>query len=179
MIVDPRVLAKAQKIKLLVLDVDGVLTDGCLYYDERGEQLKSFYVRDGLGIKCLQKMGMTVAIISGRSSELVYARASDLGIDKSLVFLGSSHKGNSLQALCQQTSVSLDQVAFMGDDWIDLPALKMVGLAACVTDAHRDVKNHVDWISTCEGGKGAVRELCELILFSQNLLDEVRKSFVG
>ena len=162
-----QLLERAKQIRVLTVDIDGVITDGSLYYHQTGEYLKAFYVRDGLGIKLLQKAGLQVAIISGRNSPLVYSRAQDLGIDPAAVFLSVADKASALDTLCQSLNINPEQMAFMGDDWIDLPVLSRVGLAACVFDAHDEVKSRVHWISAYPGGRGAVRELCELILKAQ------------
>jgi 3-deoxy-D-manno-octulosonate 8-phosphate phosphatase (KDO 8-P phosphatase) len=159
-----RLVKKAKEIKLLLLDVDGVLTDGCLFYGEEGEVLKAFNVRDGFGIKLMPKVGVLVGIISGRYAPLVYARTKDLGIDRNLVFLGSENKLEKVVLLAKQLGLDFSQIAFIGDDWIDLPVLLKVGLSGCVADAHEDVISRVDWVSKYAGGKGAVRELCELII---------------
>ena len=170
---------KAKQIRVLIVDIDGVMTDGSLYYHQTGEYLKAFYVRDGFGIKLLQKAGLQVAIISGRNSPLVYSRAQDLGIDSSAVFLAVADKASALDTLCQSLNVKPEQMAFMGDDWIDLPVLARVGLATCVIDAHDEVKSRVHWISAYPGGRGAVRELCELILRSQQSYDTLLNRYIS
>ena len=158
---------RAAQIKLLILDVDGVLTDGRLYYDGSGEVMKSFYARDGLGIRLLLEHGVDIAIITGRTSKIVETRARELGVTQ--VYQGRLNKLKTLQDL----NLDLSTVAFMGDDIIDLPILSRVGLAAAPKNAHPAVLEHVHFVSRYKGGGGAVRELADLILASQNKLDEI------
>ncbi len=153
--------ARLAKVKLLALDVDGILTDGGLYYTENGEELKKFNVKDGLGIKLLMKLGVEVAIISANSSRSTYYRAKKLGITN--CFLGVEEKFPILQKLCHQLNISLSQVAYMGDDLTDLPILKSVGCPMTVADAIQNNKENSIYISSKAGGQGAVREVCELI----------------
>ncbi len=166
---------KAKKIKVLILDVDGVLTDGKLYFDRQGEEYKSFNVRDGLGIKLLQKSGIKVAIISGRGSKPVALRMEMLGID--LVYLEQLDKGVALQDILLQTGCTLEQVAHMGDDLIDLPVLMRVGLAIAVQDANEQILPYVDWQTQQVGGLGAVREVCDFILQAQDKLMPLVESY--
>ncbi len=172
---DPMLIERAKKIRLLALDVDGVLTDGKLYFDSAGNELKAFNTRDGLGMKALQKYGIRLAIITGRESPMVTQRAEALGID--FVYQGSENKLLAYTDLLQKSGVEEDQVCFAGDDWIDLPVLLRVGLAVTVPGADDEVRNRVHWVTSRSGGDGAVREICDLILTAQghhqNLLQEI------
>ena len=152
----------AAKIKLLSLDVDGILTDGRLLIGPNGEEYKSFNVKDGQGLKMLQRYGIKIAIISGRQSKAVEFRMSELGITQ--VFLGCKDKVPFLEKLLTNESLNLNEVGYMGDDLPDIPILKQVGLRATVSDCHPAVKPHVDFITKQPGGHGAVREVCDLII---------------
>ncbi|HPD60334.1 MAG TPA: HAD-IIIA family hydrolase [Thermodesulfobacteriota bacterium] len=156
---------KAKKIRLLVLDVDGVLTDGAIIYSDNGGESKSFNVKDGLGIKMLTQEGIKVAIISGRNSRAVEYRAKDLGIQE--VYQGIKDKVAVFDEILKKNKINPEEIGFMGDDLIDLPLLYRVGFAIGVSDAAREIKNAVDYVTKLPGGKGAVREVCELILKSQ------------
>lgn len=158
-----------ENLQLLALDVDGVLSDGRLYYTDQGEEFKSFNIRDGLGIKLLQRAGITVAIITGRSSAMVAKRAAELGIAH--VIQGREDKLEALQDLCRNLQIDLSNVAYMGDDLPDRKAIMAVGLGATVADAASDVAAIADWQSKLPGGQGAVRELAETWLRSLNLWD--------
>jgi 3-deoxy-D-manno-octulosonate 8-phosphate phosphatase (KDO 8-P phosphatase) len=149
-------------IRLLALDVDGVLTDGILHYDATGAEQKSFSVRDGLGIKLLQRAGITIAIISGRRSQPVLTRAAELGIAH--VIVGRDDKLTALQELCARLNVRLDEAAYMGDDLPDLAAIQAAGLGLTVADAAHPVLAAAHWHSQAAGGRGAVREACEMLL---------------
>jgi 3-deoxy-D-manno-octulosonate 8-phosphate phosphatase (KDO 8-P phosphatase) len=153
---------RAAKVRLLVLDVDGVLTDGRIYYGNDGEELKAFDIKDGLGIKLLQRAGVAVAIITGRQSEIVARRARELGIED--LTQGREDKLQALDELCQRRGLALEQCAYMGDDLPDLAAIRRAGLGMSVADASPVVRAAADWLSTRNGGEGAVREACEFIL---------------
>ena len=153
---------RAAGVRLLVLDVDGVLTDGSIYYGNSGEELKAFSIRDGLGIKLLQRVGVQVAIITGRRSEIVARRARELGIAE--VVQGREDKRAALEELCDRLELSLSDCAYMGDDLPDLGAIRAVGLGMTVADAERAVAEAAAWQSRRGGGRGAVREACEFIL---------------
>ena len=168
---------KAKNIKLLILDVDGVLTDGKLFFDEQGKEYKAFNARDGLGIKLLQKAGIRVAVISGRSSKPVALRMEMLGID--LVYLGQSDKGQAFREIIARVGCSPEQAAHVGDDLIDLPVFNQVGLAIAVQDANEQVLPYVDWQTRLPGGYGAVREVCDYILQVQGKMAELVESFVA
>lgn len=149
-------------VRLLALDVDGVLTDGQIYYGNNGEELKSFNIKDGLGIKLLQKAGIHVAIITGRQSEIVLRRAAELGIID--VIQGREDKYRALLELCARHNLSLEQCAYMGDDLPDLAAIVAAGLGMTVANASAAVLEAADWRSAQNGGCGAVREACEFLL---------------
>lgn len=160
------VMQKAAAIKLLALDVDGVLTDGRLYFSEDGGELKTFDTQDGHGIKMLQQSGVICAIITGRTTALVERRAKNLGIVHLLQ--GREDKLVALKELSDQLGIALEHVAYMGDDWPDLPAIMAAGLGIAVANAHSELHTHADYVTTLEGGRGAVREACDLLLRAQN-----------
>lgn len=155
-------LEKARDVRLLVLDVDGVMTDGRLHLTEGGEEHKIFHSRDGHAIKLIQSLGVDVAIITGRSSEAVSRRAAGLGIQH--VVLGATDKGQAIEELAQLLDIPMTGVAAMGDDVLDLPMLTRAGLAATVADAPAVIRARVDWISPRPGGDGAVRALIDTLI---------------
>ena len=169
-------LEKARRIRLLVLDVDGVLSDGLLYYGNGGEELKAFYTPDGVGIKLLQGADIAVAIITGRRSDIVRRRAEELGIAH--LVQGRDDKLRALQELLPNLGVSLDEIAYMGDDLPDLAAIEACGLGMTVADGDEFVAAHADWRSQLPGGRGAVREACEFILDAQDKLASARQRFL-
>ncbi|MEH6591723.1 MAG: HAD-IIIA family hydrolase [Halioglobus sp.] len=166
---------KAKTIRMLVLDVDGVLTDGRIYYGNQGEELKAFNIKDGLGIKLLQRSGVVVAIITGRESAIVARRASELGIDE--IIQGREDKYQALRELCERTGIAIGQCAYMGDDLPDLSAIIASGLGLTVADAATTVRESADWQSTTAGGCGAVREACEFILSAKGTLVSLESEF--
>jgi 3-deoxy-D-manno-octulosonate 8-phosphate phosphatase (KDO 8-P phosphatase) len=159
------ILSKARKIRLLLLDVDGVLTDGRILYDAKGREMKYFHVHDGLGIRWLLNEGIRVGFLSGRSSGAVEMRAKELGI--SFLFQGIKDKMILYGKLLQKTKLDPEQVSYMGDDFIDIRLLKNVGLSISVSNGHPLVQKEVDYITQAAGGFGAVREVCELIFKAQ------------
>jgi 3-deoxy-D-manno-octulosonate 8-phosphate phosphatase (KDO 8-P phosphatase) len=167
-------LERASAIKLAIFDVDGVLTDGQLYYSETGFETKAFCVQDGLGLKYIMRAGITVAIITGRDSPVVAQRMAELGIDH--VYQGRSDKRETFDGLVSALKLSNEETAYTGDDLIDLPLLKRAGLAISVPNAHRLVKPHAHWITDRSGGFGAARDVCDLLLEArgelQQLLDQ-------
>ncbi len=165
----PALARRAARIRLVGLDVDGVLTDGRLYFGTRGEALKSFHVRDGFALQLLRAAGIELAIVTGRSTPIVTARARDLGIAH--VLQGQRDKHAGLGRLLDDAGLSWEQCAFMGDDWPDLSVLGAVGLAATVADAPADVRRRAHWVAPSAGGQGAVRDLSHLILAAQGRLD--------
>lgn len=159
------VVARARRVRLLVLDVDGVMTDGRLHITERGEETKVFHVRDGSGIVALQRSGVPVAIISGRSSPAVTRRATELGIAH--VQQGVGDKGAALDALLARLAIGAQETACVGDDTPDLPMLARAGLAVAVADAHPAALAAAHWITSVPGGHGAVRQVCDLLLHAR------------
>jgi len=156
------VLERARRIRLLVLDVDGVLTDGRLFISPAGEEFKVFHVRDGSGLVALQRSGVAVAIISGRDSEAVSRRAGELGIRH--VRQGVADKARELEALMRELDLRPEETACVGDDTLDLPMLEAAGLAVAVADAHPALRSAAHWVTAAAGGRGAVREVCDLLL---------------
>lgn len=156
---------RASNIRMLVLDVDGVLTDGKLYFDHAGNEMKAFNTRDGMGMKALQRVGIEIAIITGRKSEAVTHRMAQLGIHH--VYQGREDKLEVFLHLLEVSGLDAQQICFAGDDWIDLPVLLRAGLAVSVADAEDRVKQQAHWITRRNGGDGAVREICNLILAAQ------------
>lgn len=164
-------LELAHGIRMLVLDVDGVLTDGRILMDNAGEETKGFNVRDGHGIKMLQRAGIEVAILTGRTSKVVEHRARDLGIK--YVVQGSLRKTAGLDTLCEQAGIEPDVCAYMGDDVVDLPAMRRCRLRTAPADAHAGVKARVDWLSDYAGGNGAVRQLAEGLILAAGAWPQV------
>ncbi|MCW8855761.1 MAG: 3-deoxy-manno-octulosonate-8-phosphatase KdsC [Kangiella sp.] len=170
-------LNKAKPIKLLICDVDGVLSNGQVIIGNNGEEFKTFNIKDGFGIKCLQKAGITVAIITGRNSKIVEKRCQELGIEH--FYQGQSNKQEAFDKLCLDLSVTPDQVCHIGDDLPDLPLLLQVGFGVTVADGHWLMQQHADWVTENNGGFGAVREVCDLILESQNKLDTIHQDYLS
>lgn len=168
--------AKAEGIKLLILDVDGVLTTGVIYYLSQGVDMRGFHIQDGLGIQLLQKTGVTVAVISGKKSDAVARRLDELGIQHA--YLGHEDKIPAFEELKSQLGLENDQIAYMGDDLPDLPLLRRAGLAITVPQAPEIIQQHADLITKNKGGKGAVREACEFIMKSKNQYQAVIQSYL-
>jgi 3-deoxy-D-manno-octulosonate 8-phosphate phosphatase (KDO 8-P phosphatase) len=166
-----------ETIDLLLLDVDGVLTDGSITYSDSGEQIKSFHSRDGLGLRLLMDQGIGVGIISGRTSKALEYRCENLGI--ALLFSGIQNKSKALDTITTQTGIAAERIAFVGDDLIDLPIMKRVGVSFCVADACEEVKHHADIITRQKGGQGAVREICERILKAKGLWDKILSKYLS
>lgn len=160
---------KAAALTLIVLDVDGVLTDGSVIYSNNGDELKAFNIKDGLAIKIAQRAGLQFAIITGRSSQLLARRAAELGID--IVLQGRSDKLAALSELAEELDITLQQIAYMGDDLPDLGAIESVALGTCPADAASEVVAAADWVATVNGGRGAVRELIEMLLSARGQWD--------
>lgn len=171
------ILDRAKHIKLVIFDVDGVLTDGGIYIGDDGAEYKVFNSRDGHGMKMLQASGIKVAIITGRVSKVVEHRMAELGIKH--VYQGQPDKLPALNKLLSILSLTAKETAYVGDDVIDLPVLVRVGLAICVKDAHPLVKRHAHWITGNLGGRGAVREACEMIMEAQGVLDTSLKKYLS
>ena len=165
------VLDRARGIRLLILDVDGVLTDGRLYFDAKGETLKVFHVRDGHGIKMAQRGGIEVAMVSGRRSDAAFHRARELGVTR--FYEGVRDKVAILEELLAALNLTPPQVAAVGDELVDLPLFHRVGLGAAVADAVPEVRAAAHWVTTLPGGQGAVREVCDLLLKAQGRWEEL------
>ncbi len=162
---------KLKNVKLLLLDVDGVLTDGSIIYNDQGTEIKAFNAKDGLGIRLLIEAGIEVGIVTGRSSNALKYRCENLNI--SLIFDGIRDKSIILDSILARTGVQPEQIAFIGDDLPDLPLLKKIGLPVAVADAHEKVIAISDIVTPSKGGKGAVREICEAILKAQGFWDKI------
>ena len=170
------ILERARQTELVIFDIDGVMTDGSLYFTDEGHELKAFNSLDGHGLRMLQQGGLRAAIITGRKSNLVKHRMTDLGID--LIWQGYRDKRPAFQELLESTGLSKDQVAYVGDDVVDLPVMTKTGFAIAVQNAHPFVKQHSHWITDRSGGRGAVRDVCELMLESRGLLSDMLASYL-
>ena len=166
---------KIKHIKLLILDVDGVLTDGKILYNDRGEEIKAFNVKDGHGLKLLMRSGTEVALITGRESKVVLHRARDLGIKH--VYQRATNKIDVYEKILRGKKLEDKHVGFIGDDLVDIPVLRRVGFSATVWDAIPEVKEIVDYVASKKGGDGAVREICELLLKVQNKWEEITERY--
>ena len=158
-------------IKLIVFDVDGVLTDGGIYMDDRGTELKRFHVRDGFAIKAAMSLGLRIGVLTGRSTPTVALRMAELGV--TLVIQAAHEKGTALETMCQQAGVQPDEVAYLGDDLIDLPAMLRCGYPMAVADAVEEVRAVARYVTACNGGDAAGREAIEHVLKEQGRWDEV------
>jgi len=164
------ILEKAAKIKLVIFDVDGVLTDGRLYLTEDGKEIKTFHSRDGHGMKMLQGAGVQIGIITGRTSSIVAHRMAELGVEH--VYQGRREKLPAFNELIAKLGLPAEQVAYVGDDVVDLPVMRRVGLAIATQDAHAFVKQHAHWQTPSCGGRGAARDVCELIMEGHGVLQQ-------
>lgn len=174
---DQDILAVTAGIKLLIMDVDGVLTDGGLYYDSMGRIMKRFNVQDGLGIKLAQAAGLKLAVMSGLSSTAVQYRARELGIKH--CFHGFTDKTPLIGQLARDENISLEEMAYLGDDWVDAAPMLMVGLPMAVINAQPEIIRIAKWISRARGGQGAVREAIVHILTSQGKLKEQWEKWIS
>ena len=166
----------ARKTRILLLDVDGVLTDGRLYFTSEGQEIKSFSTLDGQGIKMLQASGIEVGIITGRRSPLVRRRAEDLGIR--LLYEGREDKLNCLNDILSDKGLKAEEVAYVGDDLPDLAVIRRVGLGLSVPNAHPFVREHAIGITQAQGGHGAIREVCDLIMRAHGTLDDALAAYL-
>ena len=173
----PEVYQRAQAIRLLILDVDGVLTDGRLYFDAKGETLKVFHVRDGHGLKLAQRAGIEVAFVSGRRSDAAYHRARELGINR--FHEGVRDKVAVMEEIMAAMRIEAAQVAVVGDDLVDLPIMARAGLSVAVADAVPEVIAAAHWVTHNPGGRGAVREVCDLLLKAQGKWAEVVRPWIA
>jgi len=168
-------LKRAARVRLAVFDVDGVMTDGRIGYTDSGGEIKQFHTRDGLGLKALMQCGVDVAIITARSSAIVERRAAELGITHLLQ--GREAKARALGELLEQVGINADQAAYTGDDLVDWPAMRRCTLKCTPADAALWLRQRADFVATCAGGHGAVREVCELILQGHGLLERWQDGF--
>jgi len=169
-------LPKAKGLKLFLLDVDGVLTDGTITYTHEGNEIKSFHTRDGLGIRLLMESGLEVGLITARESEAVNRRVKDLGIK--YVFQKAKNKLEIFDNLLKELGLKPSEVGYMGDDWLDLPLLVRVGFAATVEDAVPEVLQVAHYVTKRKGGRGAVREVCDLILEAQETKSDLLEKYL-
>lgn len=170
------ILAKAALTKLVIFDVDGVLTDGSLYFGDDGQEYKAFNSRDGHGIKMLMKYGVEIAIITGRTSKVVEHRVANLGIKH--VYQGAHDKLICFNDLIAKLGIRAEETAYVGDDVVDLPVMTKVGLAIAVQDAHPFVKQHAHWQTPSRGGHGAGRDVCELLIEARGQLKSELESYL-
>ncbi|GAB6041746.1 3-deoxy-manno-octulosonate-8-phosphatase KdsC [Endothiovibrio diazotrophicus] len=170
------ILERAAKVKLVIFDVDGVLTDGSLFYGDDGQEYKAFNSRDGHGMKMLQAGGVKVGIITGRTSKVVSHRMENLGVAH--VHQGQLDKVPAFEQMITELGVAAEEVAYVGDDVVDLPVMRRVGLAIAVADAHPLVKEHAHWSAPHGGGRGAARDVCELILKAHGALDRMLERYL-
>jgi 3-deoxy-D-manno-octulosonate 8-phosphate phosphatase (KDO 8-P phosphatase) len=171
------IIDKASQIKLVIFDVDGVLTDGSLYFGDDGQEYKAFNSKDGHGMKMLLNSGIEIAIITGRTSDVVTHRMENLQIKH--VYQGQQDKLPAFESLIEKLQLQPQQVAYVGDDVVDLPILIRVGFAIGVADAHSLVKKHVHWITANKGGNGAARDTCEFILDAQGKLQMALQEYLN
>jgi 3-deoxy-D-manno-octulosonate 8-phosphate phosphatase (KDO 8-P phosphatase) len=169
-------LARARRIRLLVMDVDGVLTDGRMVLSDRGDELKMFHTHDGIGLALAHRAGLKTAMMTGETSPIAKARGEKLGVDR--VLLGVRRKGDALMALCDEFALTVADTAYIGDDLLDVPALQRAGLAVAVADAVAEVRAVAHLTTRARGGHGAVRECVELILRAQRTWQAVLAAFV-
>lgn len=161
---------KAARVRLLIFDVDGVLTDGSLFVGDDGQEYKAFNSRDGHGIKMLQKYGVEIAIITGRTSQVVEHRMANLGITH--IYQGKLEKLPAYEELRKKLGISPEETAYVGDDVVDLPVMRRVGLAIAVQDAHPLVRQHSHWQTPSTGGRGAARDVCEMLMEAKGVLQD-------
>jgi 3-deoxy-D-manno-octulosonate 8-phosphate phosphatase (KDO 8-P phosphatase) len=171
----PDAAEKASRIRLFLVDVDGVLTDGGIVYDGEGREIKRFHVRDGHGIKMLQRAGVEVGIVTGRTSEVVAVRARELGI--SIVLQGVGDKVAAWREILADKGIPPGETAYVGDDIVDVPLMRRVGFAAAVADAESYVREAADFVSGRAGGQGAVREIIEFVLRSSGAWEKVASRY--
>lgn len=169
-------IEKAKKIRLVIFDVDGILTSGTLTYDPNGISYKNFHVHDGQGIKFLKQTGIEIGIITACKSDMVKRRMQDLNIAH--VYQGQSEKLAAYENLKQKLQISDEEIAYAGDDLPDLPILKRVGLSITVPNAPKIIQQHVFWVTNKKGGKGAAREICDMIMQAQNTYQSVIDSYL-
>jgi 3-deoxy-D-manno-octulosonate 8-phosphate phosphatase (KDO 8-P phosphatase) len=167
---------RARRVRLVIFDVDGVMTDGRIFVTDTGDEMKAFHSRDGQGMKLLKLAGLETAIISGRNARCVEVRAQNLEVG--VLYQGVEDKGAVFEELLGRLKLSPEQAAYIGDDIIDLPVMRRCGLAACVPEAPEVVRAHAHYICKSPGGRGAVREWCELILHAQGRFDDAMARYL-
>lgn len=172
------VLQRARRTRLVIFDIDGVLTDGSLFYGDDGQEYKAFNSKDGHGIRMLLEAGVELALITGRQSELVLHRADNLKIPRDRIWQGYRDKRPAFAELLTRTGIPAEQIAYVGDDVVDLPVMQQVGFAIAVADAHYYAKEHAHWVTQYGGGRGAAREVCELLLYAQGKLHAKLASYL-
>lgn len=176
-LLSPELNKRLANTKLLALDVDGVMTNGAVYFTALGDEIKAFNILDGQGIKSLLLSGIEVAVITGRTSALTEKRAKDLGIKH--ITQGREDKKAALQELCSELDLTLNEVAYVGDDLPDLSAIIAANVGFTVPNAHPFIRKHSDYCTTLKGGEGAVREVCDLILCAKGLIDTYYNAYLG
>ena len=175
-LLDSHLVDRLRRVRLLALDVDGVLTDGRLYFQADGIEIKAFHTHDGHGIKLAQRAGIVVALITGRDSPMVSQRAAALGVKH--VFQGAEKKLTVLRELCGRLGLELEQVAYCGDDMPDVAAIRRAGVGISVPGAPSYIRQHADWVTESVGGHGAVREICDTLLQAQGHWDAVLDTYL-
>jgi len=168
--------AKLKKVKILLLDVDGVMTDGKIIYSDNGSEIKAFCVKDGLGIRLLMNAGIKIGVVTGRSSEALHHRCKNLHIE--YIFDGVLNKAFILDRVVEMTGIQASEIAYMGDDLPDIPIMKNSGIPIAVADAHESVVETACIVTSAKGGNGAIREVCEAILKTQGLWESAVKRFL-
>jgi len=172
-----RLIARAHRIRLAIFDVDGVLTDGTIYLGEGGEEMKAFNILDGLGLKMLAASGIVTALLSGRKSKMVALRAKEIGIAH--LMQGVDDKLEVYHRLLRKLDLAEEETSYMGDDLPDLPVLRRCGLALSVPNAPDVVRNHVHYVTSAPGGRGAAREACEFLLRARGALDNQLRTYLA
>jgi len=175
--IETNIVDAAKQIKLLICDIDGVFSDGLIYLGNQGEELKTFNIKDGFGIKALMNNGVEVAIITGRTSNIVKARMKSLGVEN--IYQGMEDKIQGYQQLLKDFDLQPEQVAYIGDDFPDIPVMRLAGLAVSPQDAHPFVKQNSHLVTTLGGGRGAVRELCDLLVMAQFGEQAITEQLIG
>ena len=170
-------LEQARHVHALVLDVDGILSDGFVTLTNTGDELKAFDIRDGLGMKLVQQAGIKVIIITGRKSQIVEKRMTDLGVD--LIFQGREDKGVALREACAQLQLLPEDCLYMGDDWPDLSAFAIAGMKVTVPNGHVEVRRRADLVTQAYGGRGAVREICDMLLSAKGAYQELLEKYLS
>ena len=174
--IEKQLFERFSKVRLLILDVDGVFSDGRIYLGNDGEELKAFHTRDGFGMKALKNAGIQTAVITGRQSNIVERRMQHL--DVSDIYQGHADKPQAYNELLTHHGVNAEQTAYVGDDTPDLPLIQQAGIGVAVKDAHPSIQQQAQYITRCAGGFGAVREVCDLIMLSQGLLHDAKGASV-